>query len=196
MIGSSLFALGSFPGFASWAGSAAANLCYFIGAWGFTYAGFVQWSLSGARTMQWKGKEVLRADWMSAATQSVGTILFNVSTAAALRAHALEVERLFSWSPDAAGSVAFLISGGLAMRAYRHSNRAWDPRKAGWWATQVNMVGCIAFGVSAVGAFILGSGATLDPNAANIGTFVGALCFFAASAITLVAWSRSRRTSS
>ncbi len=40
MIGSALFALGSAPGFGSWAGGAATvNVCYFVGAWFFTAAG-------------------------------------------------------------------------------------------------------------------------------------------------------------
>jgi len=193
MLGSSMFALGSAPGFASWAGSGASNVLYFIGAWGFTYAGFVQWFLSGDRTTVFRGHAVVRADWLSAATQSVGTILFNVSTSAALQAHAVAAQQRFVWSPDAAGSLAFLVSGALAMRAYRHANTWWDPRKAGWWSTQINMIGCIAFGASAVGAFITQTGGTLDASIANVGTFIGAICFFLASLVVLPFWTRTSK---
>lgn len=192
MIGSSLFALGSAPGFSSWAGSSVSNICYFIGAWGFTYAGFLQWIMSGPRATEVRGRLVVRAAWLAAATQSIGTILFNVSTSAALQAHTISAQQDLVWTPDAAGSVAFLISGALVLRAYRHAHRAWEPAKGEWWSAQVNMVGCIAFGASAVGAFILGSGDSFDATLANAGTFVGAVCFFLASLIVLPYWSERR----
>ncbi len=47
------------------------------------------------------------------------------------------------------------------------------------------MLGSIAFGVSAVGSFVLDDGNTLDPSLANVGTFVGAICFLLAAAVFL-----------
>lgn len=192
MLGSLLFALGSAPGFADWAGESTANLCYFIGAWGFTYAGFIQWILSGSHTILHGGAAVISAVWLSAATQSIGTILFNVSTSAALQAQSVQAQDRFVWTPDAGGSVLFLVSGALALRAYRHRNRWWNPRAADWWSTQINMIGCIAFGVSAVGAFVLSSGDVVSSSMANVGTFVGAICFFLASLVVLPGWNRSK----
>lgn len=42
------------------------------------------------------------------------------------------------------------------------------------------MIGCIAFAASAIGAFFSQTGATAGESVANIGTFVGALCFLTA----------------
>ncbi len=47
------------------------------------------------------------------------------------------------------------------------------------------MIGSIAFGVSAAGAFITKKGITEDAWLANIGTFVGALCFLIAALLVL-----------
>ncbi|MFV0317758.1 MAG: hypothetical protein ACK5O2_12460 [Microthrixaceae bacterium] len=192
MIGSALFAIGSAPGFSDWAGATTANICYFVGAWGFTYAGFLQWVLSGPRLIPKGDLLVVSAVWLGAAAQSVGTILFNMSTSSALSARSIDAQKHFVWSPDAAGSVLFLVSGALALRAYRHRQKAWDPRSADWWSSQVNMLGCVAFGLSAVGAFIVAGGDSYDPWLASVGTFVGAICFFLASLLVLPALSSSR----
>jgi uncharacterized membrane protein len=185
MIGSLLFALSSAPGLSDWLGSGTGNVLCFIGAWGFTYAGFIQWITSGPRLVSKGDAMLISAVWLAAATQSVGTVLFNVSTSAALTAKSVAAQEQLVWNPDAAGSVAFLISGALAIRGYRHRYRAWNPGSRDWWSTQINMVGCIAFGVSAVGAYILSDGSSYDPWLANAGTFVGAVCFFLASLIVL-----------
>ncbi|WP_414538729.1 hypothetical protein [Gordonia alkanivorans] len=188
MVGSALFALGSAPGLGQLAGADVVNLCYFVGAWFFTGAGFIQLvrSASPAELESSLPGSAVRAEWLSAATQSVGTILFNISTTSALFAHTVAGERHLVWSPDAGGSVAFLISGAVAFAAYsRSTGHGLDFRDRAWWSVLVNWVGCVAFGVSAVGAFVNKDGVTADAIAANAGTFVGALCFFVASAIVL-----------
>ncbi|ORI24331.1 hypothetical protein [Rhodococcus sp. 1168] len=194
MIGSSLFAVGSAPGFGTWAGSSASNICFFIGAWFFTAAGFIQLMRSGAVTAEAShGSGVMvRAEWLSAATQFAGTLLFNVSTTAALQSRSVAEEDRLVWSPDAGGSVAFLFSGVLAILAYTHAQGLWEPRDRGWWSAQINLIGCVAFGVSAVAAFVTPDGTTVDSTLANSGTFVGALCFFFASFLFLPLWSRGR----
>lgn len=193
MIGSSLFALGSAPGFGSWAGASASNICYFIGAWFFTTAGFVQLLRSGAVTakVSYGSGVMVRAEWLAAATQFVGTLLFNVSTTAALQSYSTAEEDRLVWNPDAGGSVAFLISGALVLVAYTHSRQFWEPSNRDWWSGQINLIGCIAFGASAVGAFITKAGVTVDAPLATTGTFIGALCFFVASFLVLPLWSRS-----
>lgn len=90
------------------AGAGIANLLCFIGSWFFSTAGWMQLVLSGPP---------MRIGWLSAATQFVGTILFNISTGSALWAHAVAPERRFVWAPDATGSLAFLISGLLGVVA-------------------------------------------------------------------------------
>ncbi|MBN0038704.1 hypothetical protein JN535_00780 [Cellulosimicrobium cellulans] len=197
MIGSSLFAIGSAPGFGSWAGSSVANLLYFVGAIFFTAAGLAQLLLSGAVSVpvSYAPGRMVRAEWLTASTQSFGTIMFNVSTTAALYARTRHAETEYVWNPDAAGSLAFLVSANLAFVAYaRVSGTLWDPRRIGWWSVVVNFVGCVAFAVSAVGAFVLPDGSAISSSLANGGTFVGALCFFVASLVVLPWWSRRRAT--
>ncbi|EGD55025.1 hypothetical protein [Gordonia neofelifaecis] len=188
MIGSALFALGSAPGFGSWAGATTANVCYFAGSWFFTAAGLIQLVLSGARTVpvSYAPGQMFRAEWLAASTQFFGTLLFNVSTGAALMAHTPAGEDHLVWTPDAAGSVAFLISGVFVLVAFtRATGKLWDVRSRDWWAGQINFIGCVAFGVSAVASYISPDGVTVDAVLANAGTFIGAICFFVASGIIL-----------
>lgn len=148
------------------AGATAANVLCFVGSWFFTSAGWMQYVLA-VRGLQW---------W-SAAVQFMGTVLFNVSTGASVWAHAVLSERRYVWAPDATGSLAFLISGLLAVLAVG----LWAPKSVDWQATWINMIGCVAFGVSAVAAFVFKNGVTEDAWLANVGTFIGALCFLVAA---------------
>ncbi|MGC4962074.1 hypothetical protein [Gordonia sp. DT101] len=192
MIGSALFALGATPGFMAWAGASVANLSFFVGAWFFTGAALIQYALSGAATTSTPdGGKQFRAEWLSAATQFGGALLFNASTAAALHAATVTEDRRRVWSPDAAGSVAFLVSGILAVIVFAHTVRVWAPRRRDWWATQVNLLGCIAFGASAVGAYVTSAGQTVSDEVASAGTFVGALCFLVSAGLSLPRWSRT-----
>ncbi len=184
MVGSSLFALGSAQGVLHFGGPQTANLMFFIGAWFFTSAGLIQVYLS--LPVREGGR--YRADWLAAVIQSAGTILFNLSTTGALIAVTTRAAREFVWSPDAGGSVAFLVSAAYVFAAYPAGKRAWDPGQVNWWSACINALGCIAFAVSAVGAFVLQSGDAADTSMANWGTFVGAVCFFSASLIVLP-WS-------
>jgi hypothetical protein len=195
MIGSSFFAVGSAPGLSTALGTAGSNLLFFIGALFFTTAGLIQLFLSGAVSVKvdYAPGRMVRAEWLAAATQSFGTLMFNVSTTAALRAKSLSSQEHFVWNPDAAGSVAFLVSGAVAFIAYAHAARHWDVGRRGWWSVFINFVGCVAFAVSAVGAYLLPSGDALDGSVANWGTFIGAICFLLASLIVLPFWDRGRR---
>ncbi len=195
MIGSAFFAVGSAPGLSEAMGSSLSNLLFFIGAWFFTGAGLIQLFLSGAVAVKvaYAPGRMVRAEWLAAATQSFGTILFNVSTTGALHARSINAQEKLVWNPDAGGSVAFLISGILAFVAYAHARKLWELGRRAWWSIFINLVGCIAFGASAVGAFILPSGDALNNSLANNGTFIGAICFFLASLIVLPFWGRSRR---
>jgi len=106
----------------------------------------------------------------------------------------VHAERFYVWSPDAGGSAAFLISAVFVYVAYyRTRGRLWEPRRADWWAAHINMIGCIAFGFSAVGSWVLSSGTLESSLVSNWGTFIGALCFFLASLIVLPAlpWNRA-----
>jgi hypothetical protein len=175
-IGSTFFATATAPGFAWLAGAVAANTLCFVGSWFFTSAAWIQLVRSGPEGS---------AEWLSAATQFAGTVLFNVSTGTAVWAHAVLTERRLVWAPDATGSLAFLVSGALGIIAVTAGAGVWLPKSRDWQAQWVNMIGCVAFGVSAIGAFVGMSGTTADEGLANLGTFVGALCFLAAAVLVL-----------
>lgn len=186
MVGSSLFALATVPGFPAWAGAGAANALCFAGSWFFTAAAWLQLQSSDT---------TVRGEWSCAAVQFVGTVLFNVSTAAALVAHAARSERRYVWAPDAAGSLAFLVSAVIGLGAVAATAGLIAPRSRQWRAAVVNLAGCVAFGVSAAAAHIGGTGITTDQRLANLGTFVGALCFLAAALVVLPRRSRDQAAS-
>jgi hypothetical protein len=175
-IGSLLFALATMPGFAATFGAGLPNLLCFVGSWFFTTAGWMQLVLSGPP---------VRIGWLSAAVQFVGTVLFNISTGAALWAHAVKPERRLVWTPDALGSVAFLVSGVLGVVAITAVVGAFELKSRDWRAEWINLAGCVAFGVSALGAWVTASGVTADALAANAGTFIGALCFLIAAVLVM-----------
>ena len=198
MIGSSLFAVGAAVAIWDLGSANLTNMLCFIGAWFFTAAGLMQTALSGAATtkVDYGTGRMFRAVWLAAAIQSIGTILFNVSTSAALSAHTMQAEERLVWNPDAGGSVAFLISAAFVYVGYfRERDTLWEPGRSEWWAAHINMLGCIAFGVSAVGEFILSDGSTENAMLANWGTLIGALCFFFSSAVVLPQLGWNRRTS-
>jgi hypothetical protein len=170
------------PGLSAISGAGLANLLCFIGSWLFTTAGWMQLVLSGP---------ALRIGWLSAAVQFAGTILFNISTGASLWAHAVTPERRLVWAPDAMGSLAFLISGALGVIAVTAVVGLLELRSRDWQAEWINMIGCVAFGVSALGAFVSKSGVTEDALLANAGTFIGALCFLVAALRVLPREARS-----
>jgi hypothetical protein len=184
-IGSSLFAIGTAPGFSMVGGAGATNLLCFVGSWFFTVAALTQLLLNGpSKTRTWKAPSI-RLEFVSAAIQFVGTVRFNVSTGAALWAHRIPARRRLVWWPDAQGSVAFLVSGALAVVAVTLTVGLVQPKSREWLAAWINMIGCIAFGASAVGAFITTKGITEDALLANVGTFAGALCFLSAALLML-----------
>lgn len=182
-IGSALFAVGAVPGYATTVGGEADNLTYFVGSLFFTVAAFVQLRLSGRVVPTPSTSRVDRYDWWSAFVQFIGTLLFNVSTGAALvRSLTAHEEHEFVWQPDAFGSLCFLTASALAVVATTDVDGLWDPHARNWGSTWLNAIGSVAFGVSAVGALLVPD--THRPEsatAANVGTLIGALCFLTAA---------------
>ena len=170
------------PGFPAWAGAGAANVLCFVGSWFFTTAAWMQLISTRQAAPRSRASD---AESASAAVQFAGTLLFNLSTGAAVWAHAVNAQRRYVWAPDATGSIAFLLSGVLAMAAVAAMVGVFELRSRAWWAAAVNLIGCVAFGVSAVAAFVRVSGLTADERLANLGTFIGALCFLAAAVVSL-----------
>jgi len=177
-VGSTCFLIGPLPGYAQLVGAKADAVTFFVGSIFFTTGGALQSVLAfDERREPGAG----RAAWLGAVIQSVGTVLFNVSTF-----HAVDTafsnasyDRLV-WRPDAFGSICFLVSGAILYRA--SDRRGWLPVRGGplWWEPAVNLLGCVFFGISAVAGYVVPSqGSVIDLAASNWNTSLGAACFLA-----------------
>jgi len=195
MVGSALFALGALPGYAGMVGSRTDSVTFFIGSLFFTSAGFLQYRESvdagvEARPHGWGKVFAYRPrqiDWWACGIQLIGTLYFNVSTGTAMKIDLTEqAAHQHVWRPDAIGSICFLVASGLAWFEVCHGWLAWSPSGLSWWITALNLFGSIAFGVSAVAAFIIPStGELWNVELSNLGTFVGALCFLVGAFLLL-----------
>jgi hypothetical protein len=185
-IGSLCFFVGALPWYAAWVGAVGAAVTFVVGSVFFTLAAFIQLSLSGRRIPRRGTNRADRWDWWAAAVQFAGTLLFNLSTAAALAAALADPERLGAgWRPDAWGSAAFLASSAFAVIATRERRTLWDRHARTWNGTWLNLLGSIAFAVSAVGAYVVPETDSLvSAFWANLGTLIGALCFLVAALIS------------
>jgi hypothetical protein len=135
-------------------------------------------------------------NWLAAATQFPGTLFFNHSTFAATvhNLTAAEADK-YVWRPDLFGSVLFLVSSGYAISALGDGLRRPQWRLLPWWIAWLNMLGSVAFMVSAIASFVLPSTDTvIDLPLANAGTLVGAICFLVGAALMLPAWRASVRS--
>ncbi|WP_203907503.1 hypothetical protein [Rhizocola hellebori] len=193
--GSLLFALGALPWYVEAAGIYLDNVTFFAGSLFFTSAAFLTYreavdaaparlNPSRRRFFVWQPR---RIDWWATAVQLVGTVYFNVSTASATMTNlSADAAHRHVWRPDALGSICFLVASGLAWFEVCHGWFAWRPRSWSWWTTLANLVGSIAFGVSAVAAYIDPVTGTLrNAQRANLGTLVGAVCFFIGAVLLL-----------
>ena len=191
-IGSTCFALAAIV--SQWASVSrpAIGVTYFVGSIFFTVAGYLQFSeavnvehgpVRGAANLRWRPAswEPRRIDWLASAIQLAGTLFFNVSTFAGMK-HGFDARQtnLRVWTPDVFGSICFLVSSELAYAEVCHRWVCLRARSLSWRIVTLNLVGSIAFGVSAVTSLIEPS--TQEPVSAaiaNAGTAVGALCFLA-----------------
>jgi hypothetical protein len=194
-IGSLLFALGSVPGYASAVGDAGDTVTYFIGSLFFTWASFLSYreavdasphGLNSAHRHFFVFQPG-RIDWWATAVQLVGTVYFNVSTGVAMvTGLSAQAGHQHVWRPDAIGSVCFLVSSALAWYEVCHGWAAWRPRSHAWWITLVNVIGSIAFGVSAVAGYINPvTGQVHDVGRADTQTLIGAVCFLVGAILLL-----------
>lgn len=191
IVGSACFAIGAVPAYVDWVGGRAACVTFFVGSVFFTAAAALQLLLStGAvaavgyhprAAVQWRAlrRATDRPEWWAGVVQLVGTLLFNVSTLLALQqALSATQENRRVWTPDMLGSIAFLVASALVFADVRRPWLSWRARDLGWAIAMLNMLGSIAFGISAVASRIGTSTETMrDAQRADLGTFLGAVCF-------------------
>ncbi len=168
----------------------AIGITFFAGSICFTSAAYLQHWLAVRNAPRWRrGTDwswlhparwpVRHVDVLASFIQLVGTVFFNVNTFAAMNdtLSAMQVN-LRVWTPDALGSVCFLVSSQLAFSVVCGRWFALGPRTRDWWIGLVNLLGSVAFGVSAVASLIQPS--THEPvsaHVANGATAAGALGF-------------------
>jgi hypothetical protein len=183
MIGSACFALGAVPGYASAVGARADGVTFFAGSLFFTAAAFGQF-LQSRRTATRRRRD---AAWWAAIIQLAGTVLFNASTLHALTTSLSAAEQNQEvWRPDVYGSTCFLVASALALAVFGRSWYSWRHRGRAWWMAVANMTGSVAFGASAVAAYVVpSSGEVRNASLVNLGTFLGALCFLAGAYLLL-----------
>jgi hypothetical protein len=196
-IGSVCFALGSFPPYATAVGATPDNITFFVGSIFFTTASLLQYMEVASTPTRLvephrNGLGSLlrirhrRIDWWAAGIQLVGTVWFNRTTLSALLVGlGASSSHHPVWRPDALGSICFLVSSWLAWVEECHGPFSWRPSDISWWITSLNLVGSIAFGVSAVASYVTSSGQLLSLALTNLGTFVGAVCFLIGAVLLL-----------
>jgi hypothetical protein len=194
-VGSALFAVGAVPSYASAVGTRWDAGTFFIGSLFFTAAGFLTYreAVDAAPQPAHRHRRRFfvfqphRIDWWATAIQLAGTLFFNVSTGNALRVDlTASAAHQHVWRPDAFGSVCFLVASALAWFEVCHGWASWQPRSWSWWITLLNLVGSVAFGVSAVAGYISpATGQLRNAERANLGTFIGAVCFLAGALLLL-----------
>jgi hypothetical protein len=196
-LGSSLFALGGilvlFPLLAQrWSLDATAvNAVFFAGSIPFTTAAYLQLfqaanvgppagaADSPARREAWLGWRPGDLGWLACALQFVGTLLFNLNTYDAMATGMDWLQQdMLVWTPDMVGSALFLAAGYLAFVETSRAAGWWQPGRLSWWMAAVNLLGCVAFMISAVLAFVPVSAAdTAWMVGATWCTVIGAVAF-------------------
>ncbi|MET0147273.1 MAG: hypothetical protein ABW328_21170 [Ilumatobacteraceae bacterium] len=195
IVGSSLFALGAVPYYAEAVGLRLTAVTFFVGSVFFTSAAFLQYRESvdalpadgvtpRGHFWAWAPGNVT---WVACAVQLAGTLWFNWSTANAVRVNldaAVADQRV--WRPDTLGSIAFLVASSLALIDARGEVVDGRPRPRVWWNSVINLAGSVAFGVSAVAAYVVpASDDEWNAELSNFGTLVGALCFLVGAVMLL-----------
>ncbi|TSA35869.1 MAG: hypothetical protein D4R65_03540 [Verrucomicrobiaceae bacterium] len=202
-IGSFLFGLGSV--LALWTQLAnalrmdatAVNAVFFAGSIPFSSAAYLQLYQAanapdfakpggtgprGRRLIGWRPHEI---GWLACALQFAGTLLFNVNTFDAILPGLNWLRQDFLvWIPDLAGSVLFLVSGYLFFVEAGHSYWSWRPSSLTWTLNFSNLLGCVAFMLSALFAFVPRSSAGFPVEALAF-TLLGAAGFFVGSVLML-----------
>ncbi len=199
IVGSSLFAIGSFPPYSQFVDGRVVGITFVLGSLFFTAAGYstflqvinddpqaIDASQPATKYWAWSPREAM---WWAAVTQSIGTLLFNINTIdATVTTFTVEETNRLVWVPDFFGCIAFLVSSHIA---WMHLNgRFWrrDTESAEWWSDFLPYLGSVLFMAAALASFTLTTtGEPLNIALVNTGTFLGAICFLLAAYVTLPA---------
>ncbi|MDH3704581.1 MAG: hypothetical protein OES57_00835 [Acidimicrobiia bacterium] len=195
MVGSFLFALGSFPPYSQLVDGRVVGITFVVGSLFFTSAGYSQFlqvinddsdagSDGSFRFWAWQPRITL---WWATFVQLIGTLLFNANTIDAMfETLTVEETNRLVWAPDFFGSIAFLVASHLAWISV--CGRLWCVRRddPDWWGALLNYVGSVFFMASAIASFTLKTtGEALNITIVNVGTFVGAVCFLVGAYLLL-----------
>lgn len=186
MVGSFCFAAGTIVAITKQGD--AAGIIFFTGSIFFTSAAYAQY-LEVVNSGGERGKggglraislEPKRIEWWACSIQLIGTLFFNVTTfTAMLDILSTTRQDRVVWAPDAIGSICFLIASYLAYYEVCGRWLCWRKRGIAWWIAAANLIGSIAFGISALGAYVIhDTGELVNAAADNAGTFIGAVMFF------------------
>jgi len=175
------------------------NAIFFVGSVPFTTAAYLQ-LFQAANASEFKplgsaapGRAVLfgwqphNVGWLSCTLQFLGTLLFNVNTFDAMIPGLTWFQQdLEIWIPNVIGSMLFLASGYLAFVETCHAHFAWKPASLSWWVTFANLLGCVAFMISAVFAFVPPEPFAFDGLTISVAfTLLGAVGFLVGSLLML-----------
>ena len=186
--GSTCFLVAPFPAFLQAVGPQVDAVVFLVGSILFTAAATLQWleTVRDGRTDGVRTRAVWqphRLDWWSSSVQLVGTLFFNATTLHSLTTTvgSPSYDRVV-WRPDALGSLCFLAAGVLAYVDVSGGLLHRPPRTIGGLVASCNLLGSVAFGLAALGAYVLpGTEAEQNPAVANVATAAGALLFLVAS---------------
>jgi hypothetical protein len=196
-IGSLCFVIAPFQIYLDTVGARAVGVTFFVGSVFFTSAAALQWlemvnteyesheaAGGSVRTFVWRPRGL---DWWSCVIQLLGTLFFNATTfrGMTVTSDSSSYDHLV-WQPDALGSICFLVSGYLAYVEVAGRALSRPPRTVEGSIVSVNLVGCIAFGASAVFGFVLPeSGVAVNETLTNSTTSIGAVCFLIGALLLL-----------
>jgi len=200
MVGSSLFAIGSFPLYSQLVDGRIVGITFVVGSIFFTvaaYSAFVQVINDrrddGTPTTLWAWPRRTMT-WWAAFVQLIGTLFFNASTIhAMIQTFTVEETNRLVWAPDFFGCIAFLVASHLYW--INVCGRTWctRPDDPDWWSSLLNYIGSIAFMASALASFTLRTtGEAINITIVNTGTFIGAVCFLVGAYLLLPPSLRTR----
>ena len=212
MVGSACFALASFAGLEPdvfgrlFQSVTVINAVFFAGSIFFAAAGYLQLleaanadrraALARGETpnekFRWVGWQPGQIGWLSAFIQFVGTLLFNINTWTPCSPTSTGCGRICSSGRRTSSDRSAFWSqvGSLFWSSAMAIGAGWL-RNISWWIVMVNLLGSIAFMVSAVFAVVLPGPANLDALwIVNPPTCIGAVCFLGGAYLLLPEMAR------